>query len=229
MINHPEINSQQSREDIAVAVRAMSALGYIHAFGHVSTRVSEGILITPTSPPPRWQQSSCLLKVDFEGNLLEGEQSALPIEVFLHLGIYRARPEVNAICRTHSTNASIWGRTGKQPPLHHGFGGFIQDVALFHEFDLVHTMALGAAAAEAMGSADALLLKGNGALTTGSSVAEAAAKTWALEERCTYALALQEGADELEINERHMRKRWYAAEMARVWSWLKSLDHHSAT
>lgn len=222
MRGHIGFDEQQSRDDVAIAARAMSRLGYIHTFGHVSARVSNGILITPTSPPPGRQQSSDILLVDYEGNVLEGESGSRPIEVFLHLGIYSSRPDINAICRTHSPNASIWTRVKEQPPLYHGFGGFIDHIGHYDEFDLVHTIELGVAAANAMGSANALFLKGNGVLTAGSTVAEAAARAWGLEERCTYALALQGKADEIDEDEYRKRNRWYSAEMERVWTWLRS-------
>src|SRR5579863_457781 len=100
------------REDVATAARAFSRLSYVHAFGHVSARRENSLLITPTRPPLAAQRATDLIEVDFDGKVVSGDASARPIEVFLHAGIYRARADVNAICRTHAPHASIWPTNG---------------------------------------------------------------------------------------------------------------------
>jgi HCOMODA/2-hydroxy-3-carboxy-muconic semialdehyde decarboxylase len=212
----------QLREDIACAARAFAALGYVHAFGHVSVRQNSTLLITPTRPPLPSQRPADILETDFDGKVLAGDAATRPIEVFLHIGVYQARADVAAICRTHAPAASLW-RGGAIPPIQHGFGGIAANIATYDGVDLIHTLPQGATAAAALGRADGLILRGNGVLTVGSSLGEAAARMWSLEERCAVAMCEGNAGKELSDGELAARQRWYSAEQDRVWRWLQSL------
>jgi ribulose-5-phosphate 4-epimerase/fuculose-1-phosphate aldolase len=209
------------KADIATAARAFAKLGYVHAFGHVSVRGETTVFITPTTPPLARQTAPDILEVDFDGRVVLGDAIARPIEVFLHLAIYRARADVGAICRTHSPSTETWW--DNPPPVQHGFGGLADKLASWDDSDLVHTPDRGERAAARLGDGDGLFLRGNGSLTVGRDVAEAAARAWSLEQRC--ALALRGGADRsvFDLSELKNRQVWYPAEAARLWLWLSQL------
>ncbi len=218
-------DADNQREDVVAAALAFSRLGYVHAFGHVSVRRpdSNSLLITPTRPPLALQCADDLIEVDFGGLVLAGDAAARPIEVFLHIGIYAARTDVRAICRTHAPFASAWPVGGKAPEIQHGFGGIVGDVATLDECDLIHSAEMGARAAGALGGANALMLRGNGVLTVGHNVGEAAARMWSLEERCAQAAKQGEHKAPFSTEDLAARARWYPAEAERVWNWLKYL------
>jgi ribulose-5-phosphate 4-epimerase/fuculose-1-phosphate aldolase len=213
--------AEHLRQETACAARAFASLGFVHAFGHVSARCGSTFLITPTWPPLATQHDADILEADFDGKVLHGDSNARPIEVFLHIGIYRARPDVAAICRTHAPAASLWPAT--VAPILHGFGGIAANVATFDQVDLIHNPSLGAAAAAALGNSDALILRGNGVLAVGASVSEAAARMWSLEERCAVALRQGPAAKPFSAEELQARRRWYPAEQNRIWTWLQHL------
>jgi HCOMODA/2-hydroxy-3-carboxy-muconic semialdehyde decarboxylase len=210
-------------DDVIVAARALATLGYIHAFGHVSIRWGTNLLITPTQPPFTAQRANDLLEVDDTGAVLAGDARARPLEVFLHIGIYRARSDVAAICRTHAPAASTWPKNGTTPPIAHGFGGFAGELASYSNCDLVHDRELGARAAAALGAAQGLLLRGNGALAVGATLGQAAARMWSIEERCAYSLRTRGDSATFSGADYEARKRWYAIEEQRVWNWMKHL------
>ncbi len=216
------------RKDIATAARSFSRLGYVHAFGHISGRLESSLLLTPTRPPLAIQEATNVLEVDFDGRVVSGDAGARPIEAFLHIGIYKARPEVRAICRTHAPYASVWPANGEAPSVQHGFGGIAGVVAMYDGCDLIHTPELGATAAARLGKTDALLLRGNGVLTVGLSVGEAAARMWGLEERCAQAWRQGIHAAPFSPEDLAARSRWYAAESERVWNWLKQVGQASS-
>jgi HCOMODA/2-hydroxy-3-carboxy-muconic semialdehyde decarboxylase len=211
------------RNDIAAAARAFSKLNYVHAFGHVSLRLEHSLLITPTRPPLAVQRTADMLEVDFDGRVMSGDSAARPIEVFLHIGIYKLRAAVGAICRTHAPYASTWPANGKAPAIQHGFGGIAGAIATYEACELIHTAELGAGAATRLGDADALILRGNGVLTVGRTLGEAAARMWSLEERC--AQAGRQGAHPSPFSAEDLAARsgWYPAETERIWTWLKYL------
>jgi HCOMODA/2-hydroxy-3-carboxy-muconic semialdehyde decarboxylase len=211
------------RNDIAAAARAFSKLGYVHAFGHVSLRLEHSLLITPTRPPLAVQGAADIIEVDFDGEVMSGDAAARPIEVFLHIGIYKACAAVRAICRTHAPCASTWPANGEAPAIQHGFGGIVGAVATYEESDLIHTAELGARAATRLGAADALILRGNGVLSVGRTLGEAAARMWSLEERCAQAVRQGAHLSPFSAEDLAARSRWYPAETERIWTWLKYL------
>ena len=214
-------DADDGRENIATAARAFSRLNYVHAFGHVSMRLEHSLLITPTRPSLAVQLASDIMEVDLDGAVVSGDAEARPIEVFLHLGIYAARADVVAICRTHAPAASTWPANGDPPPVQHGFGGICGTVATDERCDLIHNPERGACAARRLGSADALILRGNGVLTVGRTLGEAAARMWSLEER--FAQARRQGSSQAPFSADDLtaRSRWYPAEAERIWNWLK--------
>ena len=75
--------------------------------GNLSIRLSDGtVLLTPTGFFLGHMTEECISKCDMDGNLLEGNKPTK--EVPLHLAVYKTRPNVNAVCHTHSVNAVVY-------------------------------------------------------------------------------------------------------------------------
>ena len=75
--------------------------------GNLSIRLSDGtVLLTPTGFFLGHMTEECISKCDMDGNLLEGNKPTN--EVPLHLAVYKTRPNVNAVCHTHSVNAVVY-------------------------------------------------------------------------------------------------------------------------
>ncbi|MBS1881557.1 MAG: class II aldolase/adducin family protein [Actinobacteria bacterium] len=169
-------------EGVASVARSLVRLGFISAFGHVSARDGEEVIITSTAP----------LATATPGSLLcvrEGSPSGpgLPLETPLHQAIYRARPDVGAICRCHSPYAVLWGALPAVPPLLHGLGGLAGEVGIHSDPELVCDPTAAAAAATALADGHSLLLAANGSLSVGGDLEEALARAWYFEDRCRVA------------------------------------------
>lgn len=96
------------RVRLATCVRLLHMRKILSYNGHVSARVpgSEALLIHSLVESRGEVAPASLLVVDFEGQVLGGEEGLKPpSEVFIHSEIYRARPDVNAIAHIHSENA----------------------------------------------------------------------------------------------------------------------------
>jgi len=138
----------------------------------------------------------------------------------MHAAIYAARPDVAAICRTHSPAAVLAGVRGKVPPLTHGLGGLAGEVRLCDRVDLVTDLAAGEETAAALGPADCLLIRANGAVATGATLAEAVVRARYLEERCLVSGDAPAGAG-MGSGDFESRSRWFAKESARAWAWMR--------
>lgn len=196
--------------EVARVARLLAAAGLCEGFGHVSARDGQGFVITSTRP------LGAMEPADVAGPGAPGR----PLETPLHAAVYAARPDVGAICRTHSPAAVAWGARGEVPPLVHGLGGLSGAIALGDEPGLVTDDALGAAAARALGGADVLLPRANGAVCTGPDLPVACTRAWFLEERARVALAAGPGAARLEGRALADRAVHYPTETARAWQWL---------
>ncbi len=202
-------------EAVAATARRLAGLGLVSAFGHVSARDHEGIRITSTAP---------LVAADASSILVVGSDEpppGAPLEVPLHLAVYRARPDVGAICRTHGPYAVLWGALPRVPPLRHGLGGLSGAVGLHLDPELVCDGERARRAAESLGEAHSLLLAANGSLSVGADLAEALARAWYFEDRCRVAWEVGRVGPRLDTSERGAH---YPAELARAAAWANTLD-----
>jgi ribulose-5-phosphate 4-epimerase/fuculose-1-phosphate aldolase len=203
--------------EVATTARLLAAAGLVEAFGHVSARLEGGGFAISSTAPLGRAAAAEVIACDRDG-AAAGEGAGLPLEAPLHAAIYAARDDVGAICRTHSPAAVAAGAAGAVPPVAHGLGGLSGRVALSTEPQLVTDGERAAAAAADLGDADCLLIRGNGAVTTGPALPAAVVRAWFLEERARVALA---GGTALAPADLAERARHYPAESERAWSWLR--------
>jgi ribulose-5-phosphate 4-epimerase/fuculose-1-phosphate aldolase len=223
-MGEPALRASEIRPaEVAEAARIIAGAGLAEAFGHVSARSGDGFLITSTSPMGAATAESIHL-LDRDGEPVgtaAGERPAdLPLEAPMHAAVYAARPEVNAICRTHSPAAVRAGAQGQMPPLLHGLGGLAGEVRLSARFDLVTDAEAGREVAADLAGADCLLIRGNGSIATGSSLPQAVVRARYLEERCVVGEGPGPGGGP-DDGGLEARSRWFEKESDRAWAWMR--------
>ncbi|MEW9550251.1 class II aldolase/adducin family protein [Nonomuraea sp. NPDC050783] len=168
------------RTELARAGRALAAARLVTAFGHVSARIADGrLLMTPPVPLGTLTEDSPYAVLDLDAGDLPG---GAPREAWIHVEIARARPGAGAICRAQPPTATALASAGVPIRPLHGQGAFLgPEVPVLDDAVLVRDRARGRALADRLGGAPALVLRGNGAVTTGASVGEAVALMWVLE------------------------------------------------
>jgi ribulose-5-phosphate 4-epimerase/fuculose-1-phosphate aldolase len=167
----------------------LSEQGLVEGFGHLSARLSGNrILMTPRKALALVQEEE-LLTLDLEGKMLAGEGRPA-VESAMHLAIYRHRPDVQAIARTHSRACAVFAVTDRPVRAVHRFGSHLgAEVPVFPDFTLVGAQALGDRVASFLGDRQAVLLHGNGTLVTAPTLVEAVTRAIWLEESATIQLA----------------------------------------
>lgn len=96
------MNYQTEREQIAERARSLFERGYgCGSSGNISLRVNDGLLITPTNSSMGSLDPAKISLVDEAGLHLDGDKPSK--ELFLHLAMYRQRPQERAIVHLHST------------------------------------------------------------------------------------------------------------------------------
>jgi L-fuculose-phosphate aldolase len=111
----------KEKEIVLAAARGMMEKGLVvGTAGNVSLRlIPDGQLrllaITPSSRPYNSLSADDIQVIDFDGQTVEGELSP-SMETGLHISIYLARPDVNAVIHTHSPFASAVAVAGLEIP-----------------------------------------------------------------------------------------------------------------
>jgi HCOMODA/2-hydroxy-3-carboxy-muconic semialdehyde decarboxylase len=169
------------------AARVIAGAGLADAFGHVSVRVGDSLLITgPT--PLAFQRPDDLSLIPIDAATLP---SAAPKEAWIHLAIAQADEDTRAICRAQPR--SVAGASASQRnfrPLD-GQGAMLgSQVPVYDDSRLVRDGSAGAAVAELLGDSPAIILRGNGAITRGPDLASAVARMWLLERSAQLLLAV---------------------------------------
>ena len=108
-----------------------------------------------------------------------------PPETWLHLAVYRARPDVAAVVRAQpEPTLAVGACHDGLAPLHGQAAWLGRRVPVHPVPRLLRTEDLAAAAANTLGDADAMVLRGNGAVTTGSEPGVAVARMHLLATAC---------------------------------------------
>lgn len=80
--------------------------------GNISARYKDGMLITTSGSSNGYLKKSDIVYTDFDGKSLEKGKKPSS-EKFLHIGIYKLRPEINYILHVHAPCLSSFASAGK--------------------------------------------------------------------------------------------------------------------
>jgi len=169
------------RRDLVEAAHMLSRLGLVTAYGHVSARAGASMLITPAADLGTVTEPA-VVEVPLAASSLP---PAAPAEAWGHLALYRARPDAGSIARAQPASAfAAAATTTSLTPLHGQAAWLGESVPVHDSAHLLRSAELAERAARALPTGEALLLRGNGALTLGATPGVAVARMWLLAAAC---------------------------------------------
>lgn len=177
------VNEFKLKQDIVEVGKRLYTKGFVASNdGNISIRISEReILITPTGVSKGYMDTSDILKVDINGNVISGAKKPTS-EMKMHLSVYRKRDDVQAIVHAHppkSTAFAIVGKTCDKITLPEVI--FSLGFVSLAEYGTPSTDEVPKAVEKHIGNSDAILLSNHGALTVGKDVYDAYYKMETLE------------------------------------------------
>ena len=185
---------QGLRDQVAEAARVLARLGLVTAFGHVSARTGERMLITPAADLAA-VTADRVVEVPLgtrEGPLPPGA----PAEAWAHLALYQGRPDAAAIARAQPTSAfAVAATVSVMVPLHGQAAWLGESVPVYDDAALLRSAEQAGRAARCLPGGEALLLRGNGALTLGAAPGLAVARMWLLGAACDVYLKALAASD----------------------------------
>ncbi|CAF3582563.1 hypothetical protein SNK03_011833 [Fusarium graminearum] len=203
---HPDFSSQRQwqLEHLAAAFRHWHREGYVEGMsGHISVRDPEFTDAFWTNPLGRHfglLKVSDMILVNLNGEVIGGNRTRPPNSAgfLIHASIHKARPDVHAICHSHSIHGKAWSVFGKRLEM------LTQDVCKFRGdahsvYDSYGGVVLaseeGDRIAAAMGpKGKGCILRNHGILTVGQTVDEAAWLYTSMENSCRVQLLAEAAA-----------------------------------
>lgn len=193
------------KQRLAAAFRLFARYGFDEGVaGHITAR-------DPEFPEQFWVNPfgvyfghigvSDLIRVDNQGNILEGNRPINGAAFAIHSQIHAARPDAIAAAHAHSLHGKAWSTLGRPlDPLTQDACAFYDDHAVFDDYTgVVLDLDEGKRIATTLGHGKALVLRNHGLLTVGQSVDEAAWWFIAMERSCQAQLLAEAAGTPVKI------------------------------
>ncbi len=171
-----------TRYELAVANRILGHEGVLDAFGHVSVRhpSDPGRYLLPRSRSPELIEPADILEFTLDSAPVAPPKVPLYSERVIHGEIYKARPDVMAVCHHHSPAVMPFCITGEPlvPVFHLGatIGATVPYWDSLDDFGDTNLLVVkpeeGASLARALGPHSVVLMRRHGATVVGANLRE---------------------------------------------------------
>jgi HCOMODA/2-hydroxy-3-carboxy-muconic semialdehyde decarboxylase len=204
------------------AARALGNTGLVHAYGHCSLRLDAQHFLVCTAMPMGLINEESGTVVAVTGPLPE----AVLGEVRAHQAIYQRRSDVHAICRIMPPAIMALSTQMIVPQPRHGIGAYFHPGPVFwNNPRLLRDDQSAAQLAEALGDANAIVMRGNGAIIVADGLEKAVTLSWFLEdaarlERDIRAMGCDPAQGLLNAEEIAARQVWSGGVVDRMWQWM---------
>lgn len=167
------------KQRLAAALRIFGKFGFDEGIaGHITVRDPidpETFWVNPMGRSFKQVCVSDLIRVDHDGQVVEGKGILNGAAFTIHGHIHSARPEVIAAAHAHSIYGKAWSSLGRLlDPITQDACAFYGDHALLDDYTgVVVDMNEGERLAKILGQNKAIIMQNHGHLTVGTSVDEA--------------------------------------------------------
>lgn len=189
---------QKAKEEVLWGCRLMVERGYLlGTVGNLSARAdgTDLVVITPTSLPYDTMTEEDLVVVNLNGEIVSGKHQP-SIECSMHLGVYRARPELRALVHTHSkyaTTVSLIKELDIMPAIDTEQSLYLGGDINIVPFVFPGSKELAEYVKEGIGTNAGLLMANHGALGVGISMKDAVIASDIIERNSEMYLLLKAG------------------------------------
>lgn len=176
--------------------------------GNISAKLDDNtILITPTGINKGEVVPDQIVKVDPDGNVLEGHMKVTS-EIKMHLAAYRIRPDIKAIVHAHPPAATAFAITGEKidEPLVMPEALFSLGKVGYCKYGTPSTNEVPQSIETVIPNCDSLILSNHGAMTVGADVMQAYYRMESLELVSRVVIAAKVLGKAKPLNEEQIRK-----------------------
>jgi HCOMODA/2-hydroxy-3-carboxy-muconic semialdehyde decarboxylase len=181
------VSDERGHGAVAEAANVLARLGLVTAYGHVSARAGQVMLITPAAD---LAEVTAAQVIEVPLTAAAPLPAGVPAEAWAHLALYRTRPDAAAIARAQPASGfAVAATTTSLIPLHGQAAWLGESIPVHDSAVLLRSPELAERAAFTLARGEALLLRGNGAITLGAAPGLAVARMWILAAACEAYLA----------------------------------------
>jgi ribulose-5-phosphate 4-epimerase/fuculose-1-phosphate aldolase len=184
------LDAATAKSELVMANRIVAHLKLVDSFGHVSVRDPENPqrFFMSRSRAPSLVTKEDILEFNLDGTPVDSRGFRPYLERFIHGALFRARPDVMAVCHNHAHELLPLAvtKTAMRPALHSAsvIGHEVPVWDIRDEFGdtnlLVTSNEMGDSLARAVGKGRAALMRGHGCVIAGRSVQDAVFTTFYL-------------------------------------------------
>jgi 3-hydroxy-2-methylpyridine-4,5-dicarboxylate 4-decarboxylase len=225
-----------AQSQLATANKILVHEKILDGYGHISMRdpADDQRFLLAKYLPPSLVEAEDVRAFDLAGNLVVPEDCSLYSERFIHAAVYKARPDVQAVCHSHAADLVTFGIAGVQPrPVFHMAAAFGPTIPIFDDYDpdcglLINNLAQAERLAAVLGANKGALMRGHGAVITGQSIEDTVMGSVYLTQNARIRLnAATLGGQVTELSERECRAGTAligrSASQHRAWSHFAAL------
>jgi len=169
----PATDTEQLKQQLVDCIRMLESSDIIDYNGHASIRAGEGRMFINIGSCQRAKLTTDdICTIDMDGNVLGGNGTP-PLEFHLHAGIYKARPDVQAIVHAHPKWSTFLTMTGHDYKPVYAQGSLVYPMPVLDSPNSINNLAMAARLVETLGDRPAAMMKAHGAVTVGKSIVDA--------------------------------------------------------
>lgn len=197
-----EQQREYEKQRLAAGFRVFALQGFDEGLaGHITLRdciEPDTFWVNPIGVHFSKIKASDLIRVDHNGNILDGNAPVNNAAFAIHSRLHHARTDVKAVAHAHTVYGRAFSALGKTlAPISQDACMFYQNHSVFEEFTgVVAELSEGDMIAESLGTGLAVILQNHGLLTVGSSV-DAAVANFIMLDSCCHSQLLAQSAGEL--------------------------------
>jgi len=216
----------EQKQLLVRCIRMLERQGIMDYNGHASLRLgADRMLINVGSCQRSQLTADDIVTIDMAGKVIAGNGKP-PLEFHLHAGIYKARPDVNAVIHAHPNWSTILTTAGAPYLPVYAQGSLVHPLPVLDSPNSINTPEMAKRLTDVLGSRPAALMKAHGAVTTGKSIVDAFVLLTYLEDNAQRQYMAQQIGKPYAFNEEELalcrKKLWNDALFKRTW------DHFSA-
>ena len=222
----PTTDPAHSRQQLVDCIRMLERADIIDYNGHASIRAGDHRMFINSGACQRSHLTVAdICTVDFEGALIEGKDKP-PLEFHLHAGIYKARPDVNAIVHAHPKWSTFLTMVGQPYLPVYAQGSLVYPMPVLDSPNSINNPVMAGRLAQTLGQGPAAMMKSHGAVTVGKTIVEAFVLANYMEENAyRQYMALQIGKPYV-FTEKELalcrEKLWNEALFKRAWDHFRA-------
>ncbi len=161
------------RQELTQGISILERLGIIDFNGHFSVRLGDGNILINTGSSIRSAIGPGDFVVTGSNGEIPDDAPRPPAELPLHVAVYRARPDVQAVVHGHPQWSTLLSSAGVGYQVTMAQGALLGEVPVFSSPLSMNNADIGNALADLLGDGRAALLRAHGSVVVGKDVLEA--------------------------------------------------------